>query len=192
MFRETIPWEKVIAVTNRHLCRGDFFHQIEKIGENQVRGLILREKDLSEPEYLEMAERVLAICKKQNVPCMLHTFWKTAEELGWRRIHLPLSVLEEMPAEEKENFDCIGVSVHSREQALKAVSLGADYLTAGHIFPTDCKKGLAPRGIDFLKNICQTVQVPVFGIGGIHPGNIGQVLDAGASGVCMMSEMMNF
>ena len=72
------------------------------------------------------------------------------------------------------------------------MSLGADYLTAGHIFPTDCKKGLAPRGIDFLQNICQTVQVPVFGIGGIHPGNIEQVLDAGASGVCMMSEMMNF
>ena len=44
--------------------------------------------------------------------------------------------------------------------------------------------------IDFLKNICQTVQVPVFGIGGIHPDNMQQVLDAGAAGVCMMSEMM--
>lgn len=191
MFRNEIPWEKVIAVTNRHLCNGDFFYQIEKIVDLKVRALILREKDLSEAEYRKMAERVLELCEKGGVPCILHTYWKAAKELDWGHIHLPLPVLEDMPEKDKQDFGCLGVSVHSLEQARRAVSLKADYLTAGHVFETDCKKGLAPRGIDFLKNICQTVQVPVYGIGGIHSGNIQQVLDAGASGVCMMSEMMN-
>ena len=186
----SIPWEKVIAVTNRHLCRNDFLDQIKTITGHKLHALILREKDLREEDYRKLAAQVLDICESSGVPCILHTYWETARALGWDRVHLPLGVLETMPEAQKQYFSCIGVSVHSKEQARQAVALGADYLTAGHVFETDCKKGLAPRGIDFLKNLCQTVQVPVYGIGGIHPGNIQQVLDAGASGVCMMSEMM--
>lgn len=35
----------------------------------------------------------------------------------------------------------IGTSIHSVEDAVFAESHGADYITAGHIFTTDCKKG---------------------------------------------------
>ena len=65
-------------------------------------------------------------------------------------------------------FKVIGTSVHSVEDAIKAEQLGATYMTAGHIFATDCKKGLPPRGLDFLKNVCDTVQIPVYAIGGIN------------------------
>lgn len=37
-------------------------------------------------------------------------------------------------------FKVIGTSVHSVEDAIKAEQLGATYMTAGHIFATDCKK----------------------------------------------------
>ena len=40
-------------------------------------------------------------------------------------------------------------------------------MTAGHIYVTDCMKGLAPRGLGFLKDVCSTVNVPVYAIGGI-------------------------
>lgn len=40
----------------------------------------------------------------------------------------------------------LGTSVHSLEEAREAQTLGADYLTAGHIYATDCKRGLPPRG----------------------------------------------
>ena len=50
---------------------------------------------------------------------------------------------------------------------MEAERLGATYVTAGHIFTTDCKKGLPPRGLDFLKNVCDAVTIPVYGIGGI-------------------------
>ena len=61
---------------------------------------------------------------------------------------------------------------------------------AGHIFETDCKKGLAPRGLGFLKKVLENARIPVYGIGGIHENNYQQVLDAGAAGICMMSEFM--
>lgn len=181
--------EKVIAVTNRKLCDGDFLDQIRKITDLGVKAVILREKDLSEETYEKLAEKVMRICEGTDTICILHNFPKAAERLGCRYVHLPLPVLQEYM--ESSNL-IVGTSVHSVEQAKEAMSLGVSYVTAGHIFSTQCKPGLAPRGIDFLKNICQTVQVPVYGIGGIHPENMQQVLDAGATGVCMMSEMMTF
>ena len=38
------------------------------------------------------------------------------------------------------------------EEAIEAQKLGATYISAGHIFATDCKKDLPPRGLEFLKN----------------------------------------
>ena len=67
----------------------------------------------------------------------------------------------------KEKFTKIGISIHSVEEAKEAEQLGASYLTAGHIYATDCKRGLPPRGLGFLKEVCREVSIPVYGIGGI-------------------------
>ncbi len=65
------------------------------------------------------------------------------------------------------DFHTVGTSIHSVSEAVEAEKLGASYLTAGHIYVTDCKKGLPPRGLPFLQHVCQAVQIPVYGIGGI-------------------------
>ena len=149
---------------------------------------------------------------------MLHSFINVAMELEHPYIHLPLPILE---AYVKKNvsgnistgmskstdnyqqfFKVIGTSVHSVEDAIKAEQLGATYMTAGHIFATDCKKGLPPRGLDFLKNVCDTVQIPVYAIGGINIASsegddstlnvprLKDVMACGAAGGCIMSGMM--
>ena len=63
-------------------------------------------------------------------------------------------------------------------------------MTAGHIFATDCKKGLEPRGIEFLKNAVSSVDIDVYGIGGISPENISKIQNTGAKGACIMSGFM--
>ena len=70
--------------------------------------------------------------------------------------------------------------------------MGVTYLTAGHIYVTDCKKGLAPRGLHFLQEVCKSVSVPVYGIGGIKfdPVQWQELQSAGATGGCIMSGMM--
>ena len=87
-------------------------------------------------------------------------------------------------------FDQIGASVHSVEEATEAVTLGATYLIAGHIFSTDSKKGVPPRGLSFLKQVCDAVPIPVFAIGGITRNDVNAIKAAGAKGVCIMSEAM--
>ena len=187
--KQNIP---CICVTNRTLCRDDFPTRIDHIAKKGVAdAILLREKDLTEREYLELAEKVLSICKSHNRRCILHTYYKAAKELGCKEIHLPLPLLQKMRGEgEKEWFTTVGTSVHSLKQANLAMHLQADYMTAGHIFETDCKKGLPGRGLSFLSKVVCKSEVPVYGIGGISADNAGQIMETGAAGVCIMSGFM--
>ena len=184
-------YSSVIAVTNRHLCSRPFMEQIDRVCSLNPKAVILREKDLSEQEYLILAENVLEICKQYQVPCILHSFVEVARALKCSAIHLPLPLLHKYEGELKD-FSTVGTSVHSVEDALEAEELGASYLTAGHIYATDCKKGVPPRGTVFLKEVCQSVSLPVYAIGGIQPdqAQFQEIMDCGAKGGCIMSGMM--
>lgn len=184
-------YKNVIAVTNRKLSSRPFLEQMERVCRLHPKAVILREKDLSEEEYAELAAQILTLCKQYQVPCMLHTYLETARKLQHPYIHLPLFLLREN-SENLNDFLAVGCSIHSVEEAKEAQKLGATYLTAGHIYTTDCKKGLPPRGLDFLREVCNAVTIPVYAIGGIHAGTgqIQEVMDCSASGACIMSEMM--
>lgn len=185
-----ISMSDILCVTNRSLCKEDFLVRIEKIAKTEAAGIILREKDLSEEEYQALAEKVLIICQKQKMQCILHTHTKVARKLACNAIHLPMPILRSLTKEERDAFQILGASCHSLEEAVEAENLGCTYITAGHIYETDCKKGLPGRGIGFLKKICETVSLPVYAIGGISAENIWEIKNAGAAGGCIMSGMM--
>ena len=180
----------ILCVTNRKLCREDFLTRIERITACHPAGIILREKDMNPEDYTELATAVMEICKQHGVRCILHSFPDVAISLQADAIHLPLHLLRELSHEQKAHFRVLGASCHSVEDALDAQALGCTYITAGHVFETDCKKGLPARGLDFLRNVCAAVDIPVYGIGGIDADNIALVRDAGASGACLMSSLM--
>ena len=188
----------IVCVTNRKLVKAyeengsfsPFFEKIKEVVKKKPAFIILREKDLAPDDYKKLAQKVLEICDSEKVSCVLHYFYREAVELGVKKIHLPLHILENMTEDEKKCFDIIGASTHSVEDARRAQVLGASYITAGHIFATDCKKGLAPRGLQFLADVCESVDIDVYAIGGISANNMNQCISMGAKGVCMMSGFM--
>lgn len=170
---------KLICVSNRTLCN-DLTERIKKIASCGI-PVILREKDLCENEYFSLLKQV----GTENI--IAHTYAGAAMAAGIKKIHLPLPLLERTNV---SGFERVGCSVHSLEQALHAYECGAGYLTAGHIFATDCKKGLPPRGTGLIHEISAAVPLPVYAIGGISPDNAKTAIDAGAAGVCAMSGFM--
>mgnify|MGYP007062588051 CR=1 FL=1 len=46
--------------------------------------------------YMELAEKILNICREQETVCILHSFPEAALELGCDSLHLPLPVLMKM------------------------------------------------------------------------------------------------
>ena len=182
-------FKNLLAVTNRKLCTIPFLEQVERLAALHPAGIILREKDLTEEEYQALAEQVLAVCQKYQTTCILHTWPEVSRKLGCPNIHLPLWKLRES-GEKLAGFEKIGASIHSVDEAREVRGLGATYLTAGHIFPTDCKKGVPARGLGFLREVCETVSIPVYGIGGITEENADEVMQCGAAGYCVMSGVM--
>lgn len=175
---------EIVCVTNRRLCKEDFLERLDRIASSKPDAIILREKDLSETEYRLLAIKTLDICNRYGVRCILHSFVSVAEELK-TSVHLPMSVLRSMDYRYKALT--FGASCHSVSEAVEAQNYGCGYITVGHIFETDCKKGLCGRGLEFLREVTNAVNIPIYAIGGIDETNIGEVLRSGARGACVMS-----
>lgn len=178
---------KLICVTNRKLCREKFLDRIGKLAQAGPYAIMLREKDLDSVAYEKLAREVKVICERYGVPLILQDSLAAAK-MKHSNIHLSMPLLREYQNSDKSLI--IGASVHSAAEAEEAQDLGAAYLIAGHIYPTDCKKGVPPRGLTFLRQICAAVKIPVFAIGGINSDRAREVLNSGASGCCIMSEAM--
>ncbi|WP_286180023.1 thiamine phosphate synthase [Neobacillus cucumis] len=92
----------------------------------------------------------------------------------------------------KDNFQQlrVGSSIHSFEDGLKAIRDHADYVLFGHVYPSHSKPGKIPKGLEELKKVSQ-LNIPVIAIGGIRPENTYQVLQAGATGIAVISGVLD-
>lgn len=185
----------LIAVTDSASCPRPLPEQIErlaKLTELRPQAVILRAKSLDKAAYRTLALQAQQSCEAAGIPLILYSDWQLAHELGISKLHLPLALLRQMTACERAHFILLSTSVHSVGEAQEAQALGATVLISGHIYTTQCKAGLAPRGLGFLQNVCSAVNLPVYAIGGISFDASQHVeLQAnGARGACVMSAYM--
>jgi len=200
---------KLNIITNRKLCENENLEkQIKKIFSAyekkiilknfEIVALTLREKDLDKNEYLNLVKKIYPICKKYGIDLILHQNYdlNLDEKYNIEGIHLSYEIFKSLNKNIREKlikkYKRIGVSIHSLEEAKDVENLGATYVVAGHIFETDCKKGLEPRGLNFIKELSSILTIPIFAIGGINEENSNLVLNSGAFGVCMISSLMKY
>ncbi len=178
----------LICVTHRKLCKENFLVRVQQLVQARPYALMLREKDLDALSYERLAREVRAICQRNGVLLILHHHAAVAAKM--KHAYLQLSMPELQAYRNAAQYMTIGASVHSVSEAIEAQLLGAAYVVAGHVYATDCKQGLRPRGLLFLQQICQAVEIPVFAIGGINQSNLRVTLGCGVKGCCIMSEAM--
>jgi thiamine-phosphate diphosphorylase len=89
------------------------------------------------------------------------------------------------------NSAIVGVSTHTPQQVDEAVDGPARYVAVGPIFRTMTKEtGYEPRGLELVRYAAQSGK-PVIAIGGISLENAPSVLDAGASAVAVISDLLS-
>ena len=198
---------KLNIISNRKLCENENLEkQIEKIFsayqrkiilENfEIVALTLREKDLYKNEYLKLVEKIYPICQKYRIDLILHQNYDLVleDKYNIEGIHLSYNTFKSLNKNIRKElikkYKKIGVSIHSIDEAKEVEMLGATYIVAGHIFKTDCKKDLEPRGLEFIQELSSALIIPIFAIGGINQENSHLVVNNGAFGVCMMSSLM--
>lgn len=185
----------LIAVTDSASCPRPLPEQIErlaKLTELRPQAVILRAKALDKAAYRTLALQAQQSCEAAGIPLILHSDWQLARELGISMLHLPLALLRQISEYERAYFTWLSTSVHSVGEAQEAQALGATVLIAGHIYTTQCKAGLAPRGLGFLQSVCSAVNLPVYAIGGISfdAAQHAELQANGARGACVISAYM--
>ena len=200
---------KLNIISNRRLCaNSNLKKQVEKIFSDyekkmilknfEITALTLREKDLDKNEYLNLVKKIYPICEKYRIDLILHQNYDLNLDKKYKigGIHLSYEIFKSLNKNIREElikkYKRIGISIHSLDEAKEVESLGANYVIAGHIFETDCKKGLEPRGLKFVENLSSVLTIPIFAIGGIDEKNSQSVIDSGAFGLCMMSSLMKY
>ena len=178
------------AVTDRNwLPEGETLEeQVEKCLKGGATCIQLREKQLSEEEFLEEARRMKAVCAKYHVPLLINDNVEIALAVDADGVHVGQSDMEALDVRAKLGPDkIIGVTAKTVEQALLAEKHGADYLGSGAVFGTSTKEDASKMDHKVLKQICQAVNIPVVAIGGITEENVAELAGNGICGVAVVS-----
>lgn len=164
---------------------------IQRITEALDNGMTcvqLREKHMSDEDFLSEAREVSALCKHYNVPFIINDNVDVAIACGADGIHVGQS--DEAATQVRARVGSsmiVGVSASSLEEAIKAEKDGADYVGVGAVFSTSTKADADYLSMDELRAICETVNIPTVAIGGIHAGNIQLLQGTGIDGVAVVS-----
>jgi thiamine-phosphate pyrophosphorylase len=154
----------------------------------------VRAKDRSHTDRVALALKVVSAAFQYKVPVIINDDIEAAFEAGADGVHLGQEDWAAIPREERADrlasMRIVGLSTHSLEQALAAERDGADYIGVGPVFPTATKPGVKPVGVELVREFAARVKTPFFAIGGITLDNIGEVLDAGATRVGVVSAIL--
>ena len=194
---------KLYVITDRGLCAPrtlyDTIHDLLDVGVSAIQ---LREKDLSDAEYIKLAEPLCKLCHTYSAQLFVNSRIEIAMKIGADGLHLPGdSASVEKVIEETNHRFIIGSSVHTLTEAKQRETEGADFITYSPIYPTLSKPGYGPTvgpdkieiedDLEGLRKVTKEVNIPVFALGGITPERVSECLDAGAYGVAVMSGAMS-
>ena len=177
------------AVTDRSwLGNHDLVDQVEETILAGTTIVQLREKELSDKDFLAEAVKVQSVCQKHNIPFIINDNLEVAIACGADGIHVGQSDLAANQVRERIGKDkIIGVSAQTVEQAILAEQMGANYLGVGAVFSTSTKLDASDVSFDTLRQICKAVSIPVVAIGGINAHNLLQLSGSGVNGVAVVS-----
>ncbi len=181
------------AVTDRAWTgKQSLYEQVEAALKGGVTCVQLREKEMDAERFLEEARDIRALCGRYGVPFIINDNVEIAIACNADGIHVGQEDMEAGAVRRLAGDQMIlGVSVHTVEEARKAVSCGADYLGAGAVFSTTTKTDVSQMPRETLQAICNAVEIPVVAIGGINQENILQLAGSGVDGVALVSAIFS-
>jgi thiamine-phosphate pyrophosphorylase len=153
--------------------------------------LQLRAKEHAKLEIMRCAEAMLPLTKEVEIPLIMNDYPDLLREVDAEGCHVGQDDFSVAEARDLAGRACIvGKSTHSAEQALAAEREGADYIGFGPLFPTGTKPSAKAIGLSGIRTLQELVQLPVFVIGGVKLRNLGEIFQAGAKRVCIVSDLL--
>ncbi len=141
----------------------------------------LRDKVLDARRLLARARLAAEVCADHGVPFILNDRPDLALECGAAGVHVGQDDAPPALARRLLGPDAIvGLSTHAPAELDAASAEPADYVSTGPVVATPTKPGRLGTGLDYLRYAAGTATGPWFVTGGVTPGTVGAMLDAGA------------
>ncbi len=166
---------------------------VEEALRGGVRAVQLREKGASSKELYETAHELRRLTSRYGAQLIINDRVDVALAVEADGVHigvesLPIYKARRLLGESK----LIGVSCHNQVQAIAAQEMGANFITFGPVYYTASKAAYGdPVGVEKLQLISDTLQIPVFALGGISLENCAEALACGARGIALISAVMS-
>ena len=169
-----------------------FLKTIEEGIKGGVTVVQIREKTAETLDFYNLALKVKQITSKYNIPLIINDRVDVALAIDADGVHvgqsdMPCDITRRLIGEDK----ILGVSAATIEEAKKAQKDGADYIGTGAIFPTKTKDDAPKVTKKELKEIVESIDIPVVAIGGITLENANQLTDTGIAGLSVVSAIMS-
>ena len=165
---------------------------IERIAPLGIKVVQLRLKNTTDDEIRRQIRGALKVCSEYDVQLIVNDYWQLALELGADYIHLGQEDLAAADLEAiKKGGVRFGISTHSLDELTVALAAKPDYVALGPIYETILKKMTwAPQGLERLDDWRQRLSVPLIAIGGLNFERAARALDAGASSVAVVTDIV--
>ncbi len=169
-----------------------FLNTIEEAIKGGTTVVQIREKTAETLDFYNLALKVKEITTKYNVPLIINDRVDVALAIDADGVHvgqtdMPCDVTRRLIGEDK----ILGVSAATIDEAKKAQKDGADYIGTGAVFPTQTKDDAPKITKNDLKEIVDSIDIPVVAIGGISLENAHELKDTGIAGLSVVSAIMS-
>lgn len=179
---------RLYAITDRNLIQSSLGEDIAAAVKGGAGLIQLREKNVTEDEYIAYAREALAVCRSLGARLIINDSVAVCAAVGADGVHLGQGDTDPKEARRILGGNAIiGVTAKTVEQAQRAEADGADYLGSGAVFGTSTKADAVKMDIETLREIVSSVSIPVYAIGGINAENISQLRGSGIYGAAVVS-----
>ncbi|MFB3853749.1 MAG: thiamine phosphate synthase [Vicinamibacterales bacterium] len=185
---------RLYVLTDERLSRG---RPHSEVAREAIRGgadaVQLRDKAASGRALFDLAVQIGEMARSAGVPFIVNDRVDIALAAGADGVHVGQ---DDLPASAARSLIpptmILGVSATTPDEATAAERDGADYIGFGPVFEARESKPdtIAPLGLELLREVCRACTVPVIAIGGVDRSNIESVMQAGATGVAVISSVV--
>lgn len=178
-----------------HRLKLGIFDQAVAIHASGARWIQLRLKEVSIDAWTGVAEKLADFCHRKGVTLVVNDSIEVALASGAHGVHLGKQDGSLREARERLGPKAIvGATVHDEEEARAAIASGVvDYLGIGPFrrSPTkgDFLPALRPHALDSLLAMANRARLPAYVIGGVTPLDVESLINRGAHGVAVCSDL---
>lgn len=184
---------QIYAITNlSELGEALFFARLKIALEHGLKMIQIREKQLSAPESVSFAKRVIEIASSYGAKVFVNSALSHTDfELNLKPAGIHFTSRDLMQLRIKPEGLLCGASCHNAEELAQAAALGLDYVMLSPVQATLSHAAAKPLGWDAFQDLIEGYSLPVYALGGLQASELHTARSHGAHGVAMQRSVWN-